>query len=400
MATHSLTFRKEVLMKTFIVLSFVSFLTVFALYQYGYVSQPLSLITYSLRPIARTRATRTHTSGYLMPALIFLASGPQNNYMRFKHVLPLVALQNRTLVAYPIRNHKTQDNASEARNLSETFDIELLKKFVPVVTPYEFFRLCNGSAVVLDQGRGARGNLLKEIHRDTGLLFHAIKLNRANSKNASTFARRPSSLWKYPCIIYRPRSAPYHNVAQWKKTSKEAYHHLKKAPYLRSMGDEGERHICKGKEYLAFHWRNRSGEWCTTWGRKHLCNFTRLNLVSESPQLVKAFQNFMKLKNISCVYLAFPPFAKRMYDILRPHIPQLYTKEDLIKTVPSIAAYKNDNFVISLVEQEIVKRAVIFIGCSQSAWTKFAKFERADMNRSTIYLTAIKHMPKEVTAIN
>ncbi|XP_070554987.1 uncharacterized protein [Ptychodera flava] len=406
MAKHSPIFSREDVTKLFIVLCFFSFFAVFALYQYGYVSKPLSLITYNLRPIARTRANgtninRTAASRYFMPVLMFLKSGPQHNYIRFRDALPLVALQNRTLVAYPIRNHKTQDNASEARNLSVTFDIELLKQFVPVVTPYEFFRQCNGSAVVMNQRiRSKRGNLLKEIYRDTGLLFQEIKHNKENSAAKSTFARRLSSLWEYPCIIYQPRSTPYYNFTlQWKKTAKEAYRYLKKAPYLRSMGEEGARHICEGKKYLALHWRNRSGEWCTS-GRKQFCNFTRLNLVSESPQLVKAFQNFMKLKNISCVYLAFPPFAKKMYDILRPHIPQLYTKEDLIKTVPSIAAYKNDNFVISLVEQEIVKRADKFIGCSQSAWTQFAKFERADMNRRTMSLRAVKGMPKGVLAIN
>ncbi|XP_070556661.1 uncharacterized protein [Ptychodera flava] len=336
MATHSQIFRKGVLTKAFLVLSFISFLAAFALYQYGNVSQPLSMITYNLRPIARTRANgtkinRTIASRYLMPVFMFHVSGPQHNYIRFRDTLPLVALQNRTLVAYPIRNHKTQDNASEARNLSETFDIELLKQFVPVVTPYEFFRQCNGSAVVVDlRIPSKRSNLLKEIYRDTGLLFQEIKHNKENSAAKSTFARRLSSLWEYPCIIYQPRSTPYYNsTLQWKKTAKEAYRYLKKAPYLRSMGEEGARHICKGEKYLAFHWRNRSGERCTS-GRKQFCNFTRLNLVSESPQLVKAFQNFMKLKNISCIYLAFPPFAKRMYDILRPHIPQLYTKEDLI----------------------------------------------------------------------
>ncbi|XP_070556693.1 uncharacterized protein [Ptychodera flava] len=397
MAAYSQIFRKEVLL----VLSFISLFAAFALYQYGYESQPLSSITYNLRPIARTRDNGTNlttASRYLMPALMFPASGPQHNYKRFREVLPFVALQNRTLVAYPIRNHRTHNNAREARNLSKTFDIELLKQFVPVVTPYEFFRQCNGSAVVVDRHKQAkRGNLLKEIYRDTGLLFQDIKLDKKNSAKKLTFARQPSSLWEYPCIIYRPRSVQYDNLAQWKKTAKEGYRYLKKAPYLRSMGEEGARHICK--EYLALHWRNRSGEWCM-WGKPHLCNFTRLNLVSESPQLVKAFLNFMKLKNISCVYLAFPPFAKRMHDILRPHIPQLYTKEDLIKTVPSIAAYKNDNFVISLVEQEIVKRAVIFIGCSHSAWTKFAMLERADMNRRTISLRAIKGMPEGVLAIN
>ncbi|XP_070554951.1 uncharacterized protein [Ptychodera flava] len=403
MDTHRQIFCNEIRTKSFLVLCFVSCFSALALFWYGSASQQLPLIAHNLRPITRTRATgtaRTPASRYLMPAYIFPKSGPQHIYVRFTKILPLVAFQNRTLVAFPIRNHITQDNASKARDLSDTFDIELLKQFVPVVTPYEFFRQCSGSAVVVVRGKNTSGNLLREIYRDTGLLFQAIELDKENSKKKLTFERRPFFLWEYPCIIYRPPRTLYYNVTQWEETAKEANRYVKKAPYIRSMGEQGGRHICKGERYLAFHWRNRSGERCTMWGRKQFCNFTRLNLIQESPQLVKAFKDYMELQKISCVYMAFPPFAKRMYDILRPHIPQLYTKEDLIKTVPSIDAYKNDNFVVSLVEQEIIKRADIFIGCRKSAWTHFAKSERDSMNRSTIYLNSVEGMPKVVSAIN
>ncbi|XP_070532237.1 uncharacterized protein [Ptychodera flava] len=395
-------FSRKILCKAFLLLSSASFVAAVVLSLslaefYVHLRQPPIAFNRYVRSTSRPTVT-TPAGRYIMPSFSFRFSGPQNNYKRLKSLLPLVFLQNRSLVLYPIRNHKTQNNASEARNLSETFDIELLKQFVPVVTPHKFFRQCGGKAVVLDFDKGS--DILEEIHRDTGLHFQSIELDEGNSTKNLTLSQGLSSVSEYPCVIYRSLAILHYDNDEWKQTAKEASRYLKKAPYVRSMGEEGLRHICKGEQFLAFHWRNRTGEKCMAWGQTDGCTFNRLNLVLESPQLVKVLDNYLKLTRIPCVYLAFPPHAKKMYDILRPHISHLYTKDDLIKTTPSIAAYKDDNYVISLVEQEIVKRALVFIGCQNSAWTQFVKSERTDLNRTTMYLRVFNDIPREVIAIN
>ncbi|XP_077867654.1 uncharacterized protein LOC144356980 [Saccoglossus kowalevskii] len=108
----------------------------------------------------------------------------------------------------------------------------------------------------------------------------------------------------------------------------------------------------------------------------------------------------MNKAHLFCMYIAFPPFTKRILDIIGDNIPNYFTKQDIVNLVPHIAEYKDDNYVISLVEQELAIRAVEFIGCQGSAWTDQVVKARTQIRKKSVMINSLPGVPRDVIRIN
>ncbi|XP_077865354.1 uncharacterized protein LOC144351952 [Saccoglossus kowalevskii] len=110
-----------------------------------------------------------------------------------------------------------------------------------------------------------------------------------------------------------------------------------------------------------------------------------------SVDIAAAIKNNLKEKHINNLYIATPEYKHEMVTILKKTLPQVKTENYI--NLP--AKYKGDNYVWSLVEQEIAQRANYFIGSSTSRWSFFVTFFRSSHNKSSIRLCNLPSFPME-----
>ncbi|XP_077867653.1 uncharacterized protein LOC144356978 [Saccoglossus kowalevskii] len=332
-----------------------------------------------------------------MPAFIRGSTGPQNNFKRLADALVAARYRNCSIATYPIPVHKTQDNGSTARSWSDTFDVKGMERTssVPIISPQLFHEHCNGKAafsICTARKQLNFKNITDKLQSDIGLSFVIDNDTNKGGFGCDTFLNAT-------CVITIDTVLPKAS----RSLQKTVGIFFNRAAYIQDIATNITNTMCKGKPYIAFHWRNRTGERCDIWytnKNRSLCDFKLLTLQNSSKQLVKVIKNYMNKEKLLCMYIAFPPFTKRILDIIGDNIPNYFTKQDIINLVPDIAKYKDDNYVISLVEQEIAIRAAKFIGCRGSAWTNQVVKGRTQIRKKSVMINSLPGVPRDVIRIN
>lgn len=309
--------------------------------------------------------------------------------MRLLYSMTDAAGRNCSLAMYPIPVHVTQNNGMTFRTWNDTFDIQILEEMVTLITPDQFHSSCSGIVafrLCMSNFGLNYYDVITHIKLDTGLNFAKDSLSLKDSFTCQDFSDRKCVIDLHPPGLTIPETV---------------FSHLKKAQYIRKIVDDAINVVCNGKPYLTVHWRNRTGERCTLWRHERReCTYDFLNLVNVEGSLLSAVRSFMHQESLQCLYVAFPSYSKKIMEILGRGIPSLYSKDDIISSVPSIATYKDDNYVISLVEQDIAIRGAAFLGCLGSAWSDMTSKSRVAEGKMTTWLKLLPGIPEDVHLVN
>nr|XP_006813564.1 PREDICTED: uncharacterized protein LOC102810410 [Saccoglossus kowalevskii] len=103
----------------------------------------------------------------------------------------------------------------------------------------------------------------------------------------------------------------------------------------------------------------------------------------------KDLRLLMTKRNMSSMYVALPNYAMEYKNLFQERLNNVLTRKDLV-TMPTISAMEDDNYMMSLVEQELCTRAELFVGWVYSYWSQMVIFQRNLSSRESIN---IKQLP-------
>ncbi|XP_002735035.2 uncharacterized protein LOC100377725 [Saccoglossus kowalevskii] len=316
-----------------------------------------------------------HTQRYYIFPLRFDYNGPNVYYSTFRRGVFFALYYNRTVVENWFRTHWSSPAARSTRFLNETFDIEKLNEIVDVATVAEFKRDCNSTIDVLLMHPFIRTNLELFVSKYAKV---KEKLEKRYKIILPDFSAIPQSKQSANALFTNPPKTRCLGFlsTRWEpprvlKLFRKVDSHLERPALIKKIADDVEKKICDGDPFVALHWRNRSGEIC---GRdnKPCDNIDRIDAVNLTAQsLAIDIRNFMENRSISCIYVAMPPFARRMVAILRKAgISRVKTLSDISdKNYPDIVKVHDDGYMVSILEQEICSRAKVFLATQHSSWS-------------------------------
>ncbi|XP_070548605.1 uncharacterized protein [Ptychodera flava] len=354
---------------------------------------------------------------YLAPLHTYFDGGPNWAFSTFRMELRLALLQNRTIVATPFRVHDRlqMDILHSMRTLEDTFDVDKIREIVPVVSIEEFYQDCKEEIepemkwkpfkLIQNKTITNRERFLK-MQQAVGEIRKNYPFKSRVNEDSPSDANRIflENTWNTRCLAFY-----FDEDIRWLKTWKDdqlfaqVNKHLAWAPYIRHMVDEVYGTICDGKEFPVIHWRNRTGEGCllgTPWQKK-VCkaeDSMNLKIMSELVTLmVDSLVEYMHSSNYQCVYIAYPPYEQEFVNKLKDKSLGIFSLRDIMSS--EISRYKDDNYVLSIIEQEIAVRAKLFIGWRESSWTRIVYNIRYPLNRPNLPLPRVPNMPKVLQVI-
>ncbi|XP_077862898.1 uncharacterized protein LOC144345214 [Saccoglossus kowalevskii] len=84
--------------------------------------------------------------------------------------------------------------------------------------------------------------------------------------------------------------------------------------------------------------------------------------------------------------------------ILAKRITQIFSGNDVIRNLPASSALTTDEYMMSLLEQEICYRSAVFIGVDYSNWSDFIFDERQAEGRPSYHLNELPGVPEELAS--
>ncbi|XP_070555269.1 uncharacterized protein [Ptychodera flava] len=357
-----------------------------------------------IREKRRSRFHRREEKKYLFP--IFLGNqGPNNQLQSFKMSAVISAYRNRALVLTPFFNHFTVDT-EDLRLSNETVDIDAVRKLLPVATIEEFSEACGGRVDVLFHGVNMTNNMawedyystltyvndmlriftkvtgisLPDMQKEPGRLVHLpddipdgyTPFRKVASMPGLFQSKRKCVGLAYPYGLLG-RFYYYDYVSVFAKT-------VLRPKYIRDLAEQIIQETLKNFRYLGIHWRYND-EWRKNWClmKCERCRKACSGLnATGSDVLVNVIDKLMTRNSLRGVYIAtpLPPEDPFLLD-LRRQLPTILTSTDILMSgIKDVGVLKNDNYKISMLEQELCKRSTFFLGSSLSSWTDIVLEDR------------------------
>eukprot|EP00057_Strongylocentrotus_purpuratus_P018793 XP_011673267.1 PREDICTED: uncharacterized protein LOC105442651 [Strongylocentrotus purpuratus] len=338
-------------------------------------------------------------SQYILPVLLG-NNGPNNQIQSLKLVSIIAQRRNLTLVLAPFFDHGATLETQRPHTFEETLDPDMLAQFVSVVTMEEFKRQCKGTvdAVFLGTNMVINQTLSKTKKQNIGV-GHSVKayytwtgvtipstflyMNRSDDV-IQIHADLPYDipvedfLDKYPDSLTTSHRCnaflyPYGYLGRlvyWEHINRYTKYFVR-GKAVRETAQTFIKTAMRNLTYVCIHWRyNR--EWKKYWCSKHradnemdLCN----SLDTLAPyQLATKISHFMAESDIKAAYFASE--LDNQNDLvkgLRQGVPNIHTTSDLIDESPKLS--RDNNYLTSLVEQEICKESTFYLSSKLSSWS-------------------------------
>ncbi|XP_077870056.1 uncharacterized protein LOC144363016 [Saccoglossus kowalevskii] len=196
-----------------------------------------------------------------------------------------------------------------------------------------------------------------------------------------------------PCIGLIPYEM---DVEKMSAVNELVDRYLIRARYIRNMAENSINNICNG-HFAVMHWRNKTGERCYIFDCPKNQRDTLESLVNHAvPEIVDGVTNIMISHNITCLYIAKPKYEQSIVSRFHETSLDIYTIESIFKLNAEINSYKKDNYVLSLVEQEISERVPLFISSRSSNWSFYVEYTRSLRLMKTIGLDEIPYLSQEL----
>ncbi|XP_070564091.1 uncharacterized protein [Ptychodera flava] len=297
----------------------------------------------------------------------------------------------------------------------DTFDIAQFAKITQTAELKEFKRECGSMVKVVLMGPHTRQDLFSEMSRNYKKLkkkylakFGITLPSDATVPSTDEDAReRLESSANETCVgvfisysyvhqstLLNGMGLPMNATAD---IATSVDRHLKRVPTITSVADAVKDSICEGKPYLALHWRNKTGEQCSSKRKTSLINPVNCrkflsSLTKAGDKFASDVSDIMSIHNLSCIYVAYLPYSKEIIDMLSRRIEDISTAADILEAADtsSVSAVLTDEYMFSLVEQEICYRAEVFIGSMWSNWANFVASEFESEDRPVYYLLGVR----------
>ncbi|XP_006815302.2 uncharacterized protein LOC102806520 [Saccoglossus kowalevskii] len=351
---------------------------------------------------------------YIFPYI--QCGGPNWFYENFLVTARFAVHHKRTLVLPTFMTHKLDTESFEEKSFNETFDYQILRKMLPLATQEDFVKDCgsvvNETELLIDPFLKGffysyyRGNYNKRRSRDIQnarmpIILPPFTVVPKTAELALTHNRQ--AICARCLVMFHPWDLKSLNAPD--DSDRNIDSHLLRAPYIRDMAEEIVDNLCDGQQYVLLHWRNRSSEIClndSAYSKQSLCTpekqayyqlFTNKRIMST---VAMAISDFISSHNIKCLYVAHPRFEQEIIKSLKDIVPHLYTVNDVMALSSDLHKYKDDNYVISLVEQEIAEKAEIFIRWSKSFWSDMVQNKRDLNNKTTVVYNELPGIPRQL----
>nr|XP_006825530.1 PREDICTED: uncharacterized protein LOC100368607 [Saccoglossus kowalevskii] len=342
---------------------------------------------------------------YLLPIQRSGGGGTNTQYFNFANAVMLAILTNRTIVLTPFFLHGGHTRGyigSNMRSFNNTFNEQTLSRIVPVATIDEFKKHCQGSISVLSWERieakymKTRETVFKNILKIKNLpLYDELNIIRGTPHPDAVASIHKDE----PCLsIYRPHEMHANITVLNYDLEKHVHSHLIRSEKIQHYADTISKHICGGRPYLAFHWRNKTTENGCIFDRYEKQGNLNTSCTNRLPEVAllaeyasTAIADIMKKLKIHCIYVATPEWSKTILHMLGKQIPRvnIYSTSDIID-VEDLSSLRDDYYSLSLVEQEICYRADYFIASCKSHWSKFVMADRVVAGKN---YTCTKNLP-------
>ncbi|XP_077983443.1 uncharacterized protein LOC144438266 [Glandiceps talaboti] len=333
---------------------------------------------------------------YLLP-IEYYNSGPNYLYRNFVIAAQMAMYQNRSIVEISFPRHHSQGRGldTDLRTFNATFDVQQLHKVLHTISLEDFKRECNNTvdAVMMSMSSANSAERLEnyEKHRLIYSKLYGIDLPikgklQSNlipyDSNVTPLYEQTKCLGMFHMLGFSHVSIPDVDVISAKIDK-----YLQRSKTIRNVAEAAMARMCDDKPYLAIHWRNKSGEGCI-----HACNDIPMvmNVNENSINVIRDIRMLLNQYNLSCTYVAYPPYAALfMKNLQRSNLPNLFDRNYLMNDIHrELDTFKHDDYMLSLLEQEICRQSEVFLAWKSSSWSKFLQRGRtaADIGQLSIAL--------------
>ncbi|XP_006814418.2 uncharacterized protein LOC102803293 isoform X1 [Saccoglossus kowalevskii] len=119
-------------------------------------------------------------------------------------------------------------------------------------------------------------------------------------------------------------------------------------------------------------------------------------VTAASGEIANAVATRLKQMNITKLYIAAPDYENAIINIIKRRFHSTKDASDII--LPE--KYKSDNYVYSLVDQEICQRSDYFVKSGFSTWSTLVAFFRVLTNKPTIDMRDLPGYPEAVKKLH
>ncbi|XP_041465017.1 uncharacterized protein LOC121415753 [Lytechinus variegatus] len=342
---------------------------------------------------------------YILPVLLG-NQGTNNQIQAVKLVSIIAQRRNLTLVLAPFFDHGPTLEKQLPHTFEETLDPDVLSEFVPVATMEEFESQCNqkadvvflGTNMVINQSQSQTdqvnqhvGDTIEIYYNWTRIKIPSTFLHTNHSDGVIQIAadlpyyvavddfldRYPDSLTTtHKCNAFLYPYGYLGRLVYWEHISRYTKYFVR-GKEVRAIAQNFIKTALQNNSYVCIHWRFNE-EWKNGWCKKDyaadLCN--SLDALTPS-KLAMAVSKFMAENGLKGAYFASElDNANYLIQGLRTGVVNCFMTGDLIDGSPKLS--RHNNYLTSLVEQEICKESAFFLSSRLSSWSDMVKQDRFD----------------------
>ncbi|XP_077985830.1 uncharacterized protein LOC144440342 [Glandiceps talaboti] len=357
---------------------------------------------------------------FILP-IYLRGGGPNWQYNNFKAAVRLAVYYERTVIAMPFVAHRTHHSSNDLRDFQDTFDVDELRKLLPVASIEDFHEHCHGNveAILTPSSIFPPFIAMYESHyqkcADLIMSTWNITIPDFSSIPSGDDARRRyfHEISDVSCLaIFHPINTfglevpdgleytPWIDIPDGGHIANLTYRYLQRTDLIKTMTDIALESVCQGDTFMAIHWRNKTGERCALPSADVAeCNKISPVLTNITRTImVEGIERMAKQNNLDCLYIARPSYSTDIEEYLESRFSKIYTADDIqLIDNPKLSILRDDNYVLSLVEQEICARSTLFGSTWLSSWSKFVVEERLANDLEVFYFYKFPGLTEEIS---
>ncbi|XP_070567852.1 uncharacterized protein [Ptychodera flava] len=346
---------------------------------------------------------------FLLP-ILHSGGGPNFQYRQLKIAIAFAVYTNRTIVLSDFTHHRTRYHIGKVL-FEETFNVSVLRQFIPAVSMEDFRDRC-GSHIktawtFYHWARYVYKPITRYYQESRNWLRERLNVDIPDIESV-TFPKSIPESWHAmeetadeSCVVMvSPIGFERVHLPNEAVISCAVDGHLVRTSFLQKAVVNVLPNICDGKPMLGFHWRNRTGEDCRVGKPSGTNETTCRELLQMQYRILESIAlhilSIMSQEKTGCIFMASAPREPRenvLNQFAAHNLTSIITIDDVINLHNAdIDTFGDDDYFISLIEQEICARSKVFVGIGKSNWSTFVFRERRAFQRGKNY-DVIKDFP-------
>jgi hypothetical protein len=319
--------------------------------------------------------------------LLIPAFGPNNQYRGMKEALIAARFMNRVFVLPDFVKHHTP-GMEGLRKYDTTFIKEPFSQFVEVVTMEEFAKIRNSTIDLVVWVRKADGYWKNELANYLNITSLRAKDEKeckylswnshSTDPNSKVYFSERDHFSKYFKEIGLDHNLPavalcfpFRSIeGSMSDLVTEVSGLFERAPSIKELATKAwEDMSTTHDKVLAVHWRHGE-QTCrienpTLHKGFDFCFGTSAYIWAKLSDIIEVLKNELKNHNLTHIYLATDSDDTVLYERMKKELPISRATD-----IPALSSL-SDNYILSLVEQEICSRAKFFVASAQTTWSEF-----------------------------